>query len=364
MRRHRDDRCRPPRRRPPWAARVRGELRLYYGAHLHRRLFLWFGATLFVHAALLALVWRVLGRTWLASPFRPLVLFVLPALVLWTASGKIARRIARPLYGLVRVAQDIGGGNLRARAALERGGIGEIAALSRALNDMAARIERQIADQRELLAGVSHELRTPLGRLRVLLEILRDRGADASSVAEAEREVLELDALVGALLASARLDFQTLDPRPLDPADAAVRALARAGLAANLLHAVDPPVPSVTADATLLARALANLIDNAQKYGGGLRGLEIAHDTDCVRFVVCDHGPGFPPGWQLRSPRPQAVGETETSPRAEGSLGLGLSLVDRIARAHAGRLRAENGPSGGARVTLQLPRRGKPTNPQ
>ena len=161
------------------------------------------------------------------------------AVVLWMLSGKIARRIARPLSELVHVAEEIGAGRLRARAAVPPWHIGEIAMLARAINDMAARIEKQIADQRELLAGVSHEIRTPLARIRVLLELGRQSGragAARRTLDELEREVIEIDALVGELLASARLDFAALSPRPLDGVEVARRALERAGVCPRLLR--------------------------------------------------------------------------------------------------------------------------------
>ena len=108
-------------------------------------------------------------------PVRALFLLGLPAVVLWVAAGKVARRIARPLYDMTRAAQDLGSGNLKARVATETWGFDEMGVLSHAFNDMAARLERQRADQRELLAAVSHELRTPLARIRLLVEIGRQR---------------------------------------------------------------------------------------------------------------------------------------------------------------------------------------------
>src|SRR5262249_13826278 len=185
-------------------------------------IFMWFGASIFVTSVIRALVshatsGRVPGRGGLA-------LFI-AACTLWILSGKIARRIARPLSELVHVAEEIGAGRLRARARVPPWQLGEIGVLARAINDMAARIEQQIADQRELLAGVSHEIRTPLARIRVLLEIGRQQepgagaGAPRAVLDELEREVIEIDALVGELLASARLDFAALSPRPLDALD-------------------------------------------------------------------------------------------------------------------------------------------------
>jgi signal transduction histidine kinase len=152
-----------------------------------------------------------------------------------------------------------------------------------------------------------------------------------------------MDRLVGELLAGARLDFSAMSATRLDAAALAATALERAGLPADRLH-VETDETHVEADATLLLRALGNLVDNAERHGAGL-----------VRLAIRSR-PGFPEG---ELPR---VFEPFQRRRAGGgdgrSLGLGLSLVRRIAVAHRGEAHARNREPGGAVVGIELPRAG------
>lgn len=338
---------------------LRAGIRQYYGARLHRRLFLWFGMTIFVTLALVAIVTRIFWGHFGTPPPKGLVFVVLPAFVLFVISGKIARRIGRPLHELVDVATDIGRGNLDARATFPPHGFDEVGRVAHAINQMAARIKRQIAGQNELLAAVSHELRTPLARLRVLLDIARERGATEATFAEWERELHEMDQLVGELLASARLDFQALSRAPLDAVEVARRALERAGEPADRLTSATPSAP-FSGDPTLLSRALANLLDNAHRHGKGLVRLEVASTSASVSFAVEDAGPGLAPDVAARIFEPASGTDTAADAavapaRSHTSLGLGLVLVGRIARAHGGRARCEPRAGGGTRMVLELP---------
>lgn len=277
-------------------------------------------------------------------------------LALWAASGKIARRISRPMDELALAARALGEGRLATRASL-RGRVSEEAlVLEASFNEMATRIERQLAEQRELLAAVSHELRTPLGHMRLLIELARENGPDAKMLHELEQEVLEVDALVGQLLASSRLEFAQVNRAPLEANELARRALERAGLeparlassAADLRFEGDP---------TLLQRALANLLDNAKKHGKGVKQLNLHPRDGMVVFEVDDLGDGFLPGDEAHAFdafKRQQGGAPRATGHDAGSLHLGLSLVKRIAEAHGGRAFAGNRPEGGARVGFEV----------
>lgn len=355
---------------------------------LHRRLFLWFGATIalsvFAMAGVLALLlhsgvvaWRVdvssdaratscLSHA--AAPAMPvesvapdvaagartLLLFVFVVGALWWFSGRVARRIARPLRDLTGVAECMGRGHFSLRA--QAGASDEVGVLAHAFNELATRIERQMNDQRALLAAVSHELRTPLGHLRLLLELARQEAVSDERRGEifddAEREVVEIDALVGELLASSKLDFTEIAAVQLDAREVALSALSRAGLSGDLLEA-PADVGTFEADATLVARALANLIGNAARHGGGIERLRVYGDDESVTFAVDDRGQGIDPAdlervFEPFYRRPDHSGDA--------SLGLGLALVRRIVEAHGGVAEATNRDGGGASVRVLFPR--------
>lgn len=277
--------------------------------------------------------WDRGGHAW-----RLALILLTAGATLWGLSLLLARRIVRPLAELVTVADDIGSGKLDARVD-STCHVGEFQHLSERINEMASRIEKQIADQRELLAAVSHEIRTPLGHMRILVEMAQDLGnATPESLRELELELTEMDGLVDELLASSRLEFDALTRAPLDAGQVAARALERFGLDLILLAGEgDVSALHFEGDPTLIARALANLIHNALRHADGPTALTVRREgDDAIAFVVDDAGPGLPAALGERVFDPFYRGDAS---RADGrsSLGLGLALVSRIARAHGGR---------------------------
>lgn len=318
----------------------------YVFSRLHRRLFWGFGFAIAASAGLAWLAHQVLNPIFNA----PLLTIGVGLLLLWGMAGGVSRAITRPLLELVKVTREIGEGKLDSRMRLGRFGHGEVGLIARSVNDMAQRIEKQLSDQRELLATVSHELRTPLGHMRVLLDTARESPGDPAALAELEREILEVDRLVDQLLASSRVEFGEPQQHPIDLAELAVRALDRSGVDASCLE-VETEQTRTRGDASLLLAALSNLIRNAEQHGGGVRQMTVDRVADELVLRVCDRGPGFAPGQIDRVFETFYRGEN----RAGGSLGLGLSLVQRIADAHGGRAWAENLEEGGACVGIALP---------
>ena len=275
---------------------------------------------------------------------------------IWAATAKLTRKLTRPLQDLTRVTREIGEGKLESRVRLGYTHRGEVGILAESINEMAKRIERQMKDQRELLAGVSHEIRSPLARLRVLAELLQGGTASPDLHAKIEQEVAEIDDLVGKLLASSRLDFGALELSVLCARDVALRALERAGLSPDLLHDTSNDA-GLRGDATLLARALGNLLENAEHHAGGVSALTLRTDADNVVFEVTDAGPGLSEQALAHGFDPFYRGSSDGQTSSRGALGLGLSLVQRIARAHGGDATIQNRmPEPGAIARLSVPR--------
>lgn len=276
--------------------------------------------------------------------------------VLWGAAGVLARRLTRPYDVLTAFARRLAAGELDARIDPSCDLAREPRVVADALNDMATRVQAQLAESRVLLAAVSHEIRTPLGHLRVLVELLRDRGGHESTLQELEREVADLDGLVGKLLADARLQFAAMTAVELSAAEVATRAVTLAGLPPACIT-VDDGDEGLVGDPSLLGRALGNLVENAQAHGGGVVAIHVALEPDAVVFAVDDDGPGMTEDERTHAFEPFVRGSSSgNGPR----LGLGLALVERIAMAHGGRAWIEAREGGGTRVAFRVLRRPDP----
>ncbi len=336
---------------PPWARGRRPPLRWILARGIHRTVVAFLLVGVCLGGAAGALLIHAFHDGQLSTGTVCLALAVLGTV--WPLAWLATARIALPLRDLADVAGEIREGRLASRDQLPKGE-GEVGEVGAALREVADRVARQLQDQRALMAAVSHELRSPLGRARVLIELARDGAAPAGVYDELQSEIDGMDQLVGDLLAAARIDFEAVTPVTLDPLEVATRALRIAGLPAEAA-VIDAQTGPIRADPTLLARALAALLDNARRYGAASVRLHVRGRLHRVRFEVEDDGPGFPEGGAEQAFQPFWRGPPRpdgTRPHGEG---LGLALVRQIAAAHQGEAGAENRPGGGARVWIELP---------
>jgi two-component system OmpR family sensor kinase len=317
---------------------------------LRHQLFMSFGLSIMMTMMSAGFVSMVMWRTHAPAPVWRLLTLGAAGCVLWVVSGALAHRLAWPLWELSRAVKDFGAGKLDRRAQLPQRSPLEVAELASSFNDMAGRVQTLVNGQRELMGAVSHELRTPLARLRVLVALLQERAGDPALVAKFEREILEMDALVGELLAEARITAGALTLRPLDLGDAIRECAERLGM--TLAH-VDVAAQA-TGDPTLITRAITILLDNAGKHGGRSVRCSVKPSEGTVRISVEDDGPGFEPADIPKLFAAFARGRGAEADEKRG-VGLGLYLVRRIAEAHGGSVFAENVQGGGARVGFELP---------
>lgn len=309
----------------------------------------------------------VARRLWRGGGFPgPPVAGLLGTIVLITAAVglgayPVVRRLTRRLETLQRTVEKLGEGDLSVRVPVR--GRDEVAALAESFNRAAARIESLVGAQKSLLANASHELRSPLARIRVAVELLGPHASPQTRV-ELERNVAELDQLVGELLLASRLDAALHGagtPSVLEPLDLAALVAEECARAGAELEAAAVSVPG---DPTLLRRLLRNLLENAQRHGerGPVQVTLGVVQGGLVQLEVCDRGPGVPPEERERIFEPfyRARGSSER----HGGVGLGLALVRQIAAAHRGTVSCLPREGGGSCFRVMLPRSGEAQRPR
>jgi two-component system sensor histidine kinase QseC len=229
----------------------------------------------------------------------------------------------------------------------------EVAPLVASLNRLLERVRASMESERRFTADAAHELRTPIAAVRAHAEVAR------GATGEGERRSA-LDSIVAGCDRAAHAVEQLLILARLDPGDAAGRRepcdlrgvakqvladLAPVAVARGLdLELVDGPPVTVRGNPGLLAILTRNLVDNAVRYGGGGGSVrvEVVESASRARLVVSDQGPGIAP-----TDRP-ALGQRfhRLAGSGESGIGLGLSIVKRIADLHRASVRFEDGPGG------------------
>jgi signal transduction histidine kinase len=293
------------------------------------------------------LVARVGGQGWEHSAW--LWGVVLLALAIGLGAYPIARRITRRLEKLQLQADGLAAGDLGVRVEVE--GKDEIAELAKRFNRAADRIEQLVAAKSQALASASHELRSPLARMRVAVELLG--GVERQDVRERlDRDIEELDELIGELLLASRLDAQD---ELEETSEVDVLGLLAEEAARIDIEVEGEPV-QIRGDGRMLRRLLRNLLENAVRHGQGSPIEASVAPLDGGGALVCvsDRGPGVPEELRDRIFEPfyRPPGMRES---VDAGVGLGLALVRQIARHHGGEARCSPREGGGTRFEVELP---------
>lgn len=296
-----------------------------------------------------------------ANPFYAFaVALVIGTLLVLVLARWLASRIAHPISKFELAAAQLG--TAAGPDLLPETGPRELADLAHHFNQMAIQV-RELSDARTtLFAGLSHDLRTPLARMRLALEILTLK-PDPALLLRLDADIEEMDQLIGQLLEIARglstepaQDLalcQWLQARTLEH-----HAAAAASGTQLIVNCADDL--RVHAAPRMLARVLDNLIVNALRYAPGT--VEVvghvlpptAGRQATLRIGVLDRGPGIPNEQLASAFRPFHRIEGAASSRASG-FGLGLAIVQQLARANGWTIRLEAREGGGLQAWIELP---------
>jgi signal transduction histidine kinase len=289
-------------------------------------------------------------------------------LLLGVLSGWAVRRaLLGEVQGISQTASAIVAGDLSRRLAI-RGDAHELDILAQTINRMLEQIEHLLQGVRNVSNAIAHDLRTPLAELRSRLEELSvARPPAEATFAEVESAVADVDRVIGifnALLRLAEIDtgarrsgFVQVDVVKV-AAEAAefyqpVAELKGVKLSFESRIGSSCGTRAVAGDPVLLAQAIGNLIDNALKFvpaNGGITVATAQRPGGAVEVAVCDDGPGIP---DAEKPRVSQRFYRGDASRGTPGVGLGLALVEGVAKLHSGALElADNKP--GLRATLVI----------
>ncbi|WP_424211395.1 sensor histidine kinase [Streptomyces sp. BI20] len=275
----------------------------------------------------------------------------------------MAGRVLSPLGKITRTAQRVVGSDLSRRIELD-GPDDELKELSDTFDEMLDRLERAFTAQQRFVANASHELRTPLAINRTLLEVhLADPGAPLelqqlgkTLLATNERS----EQLVEGLLLLARSDNQIVERKPVDLAEVASRALDQARSEADAKGVElrgERGLAVVQGNGVLLERIALNLVQNAVRYNvpeGGWVDVTTEVRGGQAVLSVSNTGPVVP-AYEIENLfEPFRRLRTERTGSDKG-VGLGLSIVRSVTRAHGGRIQAEPREGGGLVMRVTLP---------
>ena len=274
-----------------------------------------------------------------------MVLLSCVALGIGAASYPFVRKLTGRLERLNAGVERLGAGDLSARVEVE--GKDEVARLANSFNQATSKIEQLVNSNRQLLANASHELRTPLARVRLGVEMMKDKPSNKRQQA-LENDIAELDQLIDEILLMSRLNTQAT-PDLGETIDLLALAAEETSRYENCT--LEGDLCEIKGNSKLLRRAIRNLIDNGFKHGEAPVGVSIRIDRNMAIVSIMDAGPGIADEQREAVFEPFYRGPGKQN--VEG-YGLGLALVRQIVQAHGGKVCVVSGGKSKVEFTLPL----------
>jgi len=268
------------------------------------------------------------------------------SLILFGVATIFMRNQVKPIRRLAMAAEDFGKG--RDVSSFKPEGAAEVRQAAAEFLDMRDRISRQIRQRTDMLAGVSHDLRTPLTRMRLELEML----GDGEAAKNLKSDVTDMEHMLEGYLAFARGEgTEKPTPANLTQLIESVVSQARRNGGEIDFHGEEDITLPLRPNA--FKRSIANIVDNAIRFANHV-SVRVRQREDCAEVLIDDDGPGIPEDQRDDVFRP--FYRVEGSRNQEtGGIGLGLTIVRDVIRAHGGDIELDQAPIGGLRVRLRLP---------
>lgn len=283
-------------------------------------------------------------------PYRVLLSITLLLAAVIVVSLLAVRWATRPLKTLADAAEELGK-NINCPPLAETGPT-EVASAARAFNTMQSRLASYLRERTQVLAAMSHDLKTPITRLRLRAELLEDAGLRAKF----GNDLQEMETMV-----LSALDFlRGMDNgEPVQPVDVMALLeslqtdLRETGGMVTVSGSATGPYPGRP---QALKRCLANLLENAIKYGKSARVI-VDDNSERLQVSIHDEGPGLPPD-QLEKVFEPFYRVEGSRNRDTGGTGLGLAIAKNVIELHGGRIELRNRAEGGLEAVVMLPRFG------
>ena len=272
-----------------------------------------------------------------------------------------SRRLLSPVAAVSAAAAAVASGRFDVR--LEESGDPELSSMAASFNQMTDALLARIQRDARFASDVSHELRSPLTTLAAAIEVLNSRRDEMPDRAQTGLDLLtaeigRFERLVENLLEMSRIDAGV--------EDLVVEDILLGQFVVEAARTRRDPAPAVDlepgagktvvrADKRRLERVLANLVENAERHGGGVSRVVVEREGSWAGFAVEDAGPGIPPEERDKVFDRFFRGRAAGMRGGEEGSGLGLSLVREHVGLHGGRVWVEGGDAGGTRVVVRLP---------